>query len=144
MTHKLSNNDLAFREKFETLAIDPSKFDHRAHLRLAYTYLVNNDTDTAYQLMKHSLHAFLNHLGVDISKYHDTITRAWILAVRHFMENTPKCESADALIDANPMMLDSKIMLTHYSTDLLFSDKARAEFVEPDLDPIPRYDESAT
>jgi hypothetical protein len=37
------------------------------------------------------------------------------------------------------MLLDSRIMLTHYSTELLFSDKARAKFVEPDLDPIPRY-----
>jgi len=36
-------------------------------------------------------------------------------------------------------LLDSKIMLTHYSADLLFSDEARARFVEPNLDPIPRH-----
>lgn len=29
-------------------------------------------------------------------------------------------------------------MMTHYSAGLLFSDEARAAFVEPDLDPIPR------
>jgi hypothetical protein len=36
-------------------------------------------------------------------------------------------------------VLDTKIMLTHYSAEVLFSPEARALFVEPDLDPIPRY-----
>jgi hypothetical protein len=144
MTHKLSESDLAFREKFESFAVDPSKFDHRAHLRLAYIYLASSDTEAAYQLMRRSLQAFLDHLGVGASKYHDTMTRAWILAVRHFMEATPDCDSAEAFIDANPIMLDTKIIQTHYSAGLLFSDGARAGFVEPDLDPIPRYDESTT
>ncbi|MFT5516394.1 MAG: hypothetical protein ACI80V_002526 [Rhodothermales bacterium] len=31
-------------------------------------------------------------------------------------------------------------MLTHYSAQLLFSDEARAAFVEPDLHPIPTYE----
>ena len=35
-------------------------------------------------------------------------------------------------------LLDPKIMLTHYSAERLFSPEARAEFVEPDIDPIPR------
>ena len=143
MTHKLSETDLAFRKKFETFAVDPSGFDHRAHLRLAYIYLAGTDTETAYRLMRRSLQAFLDHLGVGGAKYHDTMTRAWILAVRHFMENTPDCDSADAFIDANPLMLDTRIMQTHYSAGLLFSDEARAGFVEPDLDPIPGYDEQA-
>ena len=36
-------------------------------------------------------------------------------------------------------MLDSKIMMTHYSAEVLFSDEARAKFVDPNLHPIPRY-----
>ena len=44
-------------------------------------------------------------------------------------------------IEQNPEMLDSKIMMTHYSAETLFSDEVRVKFVEPDLDPIPRYDE---
>jgi hypothetical protein len=67
------------------------------------------------------------------------MTRAWVMAVRHFMEQTPSSDSADAFIEANPRMLDSKIMLTHYSAEVLFSDEARAKFVEPDLRPIPKY-----
>ena len=55
------------------------------------------------------------------------------------MHRSPDATSADDFIDRNPILLDSKIMLTHYSAGLLFSDAARAAFVEPDLDPIPRH-----
>ena len=55
------------------------------------------------------------------------------------MEKSVAAPCADAFIDANPVMLDSRVMLTHYSTELLFSADARARFVEPDLDEIPRH-----
>ena len=139
MNHQLSQNDSAFCKQFESCELPVAEFDHRAHLRLAYVYLVDHDDDTAYRLMRASLHRYLHHLSVNISKYHDTITHAWILAVRHFMASTPHCRSANSFIDRNPEMLDTKIMLSHYSAEILFSDRARQQFVEPDLDPIPRY-----
>lgn len=40
-------------------------------------------------------------------------------------------------IERNPELLDSRIMLTHYSAEVLFSDEARARFVDPDIQPIP-------
>ena len=135
-----SQADQAFRARFEACEIPPADFDHRSHVRLAYIYLAEQSTDSAYQAMRDSLHRFLRHNDVDIARYHDTITRAWILAVRHFIETTPNSESADEFIAANPVLLDSKIMLEHYSADLLFSEKARADFIEPDLSPIPKYD----
>jgi hypothetical protein len=56
------------------------------------------------------------------------------------MKRTTHAGSSDEFIERNPVMLDSGIMLTHYSAGLLFSPEARAGFVEPDLDPIPRYE----
>jgi hypothetical protein len=56
------------------------------------------------------------------------------------MEWSPGAESADAFIAANPQLLDARIMLTHYSAELLFAQEARAQFVEPDVDQIPGYD----
>lgn len=60
---------------------------------------------------------------------------------RHFMARTPDTISFDALATANPVLLDSKIKLRHYSAERLFSPDARATFVAPDLDPIPRHSE---
>jgi hypothetical protein len=138
--HRVSPADRAFRAEFERCAYPPAAFDHRAHIRLAYAYLCDHDTDTAYEAVRGALLAFLTHHNVGISKYHDTITRAWIMAVRHFMELTPAAGSADDFIAQNPQMLDARIMMTHYSAELLFSDEARRRFVAPDLDPIPRYE----
>ena len=139
MRHQLSLEDQVFRTEFEAHTILPAQFNHRAHIRLAYIYLAEHDTDAAHQLMRKALLSFLNHHGINMSKYHETMTHAWIMAVRHFMERTPSTESYNAFIEQNPSLLDSKIMLTHYTTEVLFSEEARARFVEPNLDPIPSY-----
>ena len=90
--------------------------------------------------MRKALTALLKHAGVDPSqKYHETLTEAWILAVHHHMKNTDNSESADGFIEKNTVMLDSKIMMTHYSAEVLFSEQARQSFVEPNLDTIPGH-----
>jgi hypothetical protein len=138
--HALSEDDRRFRADFEGGALAPAAFDHRAHVRLAYVYLAEGAPDEATRLMRAALLAFIARNGVDPAKYHETMTAAWILAVRHFMAITEPCASADEFIGRNPVLLDSKIMLTHYSAGLLFSPEARAKFVEPDLDGIPRHE----
>jgi hypothetical protein len=137
LAHALSRDDLAFGDDFAGGRITPDQFDHRAHVRLAYVYLATADAGAAAERMRASLLSFLGHHGIDPAKYHETITRAWILAVRHFMDQTAHSASADEFIDANPILLDSRIMLTHYSAEVLFSAEARVRFVEPDLQRIP-------
>ncbi len=140
MHHSISIEDQKFKRDVESCQFPVADFDHRAHLRLAYVYLASNSPETATQKMRNTILGLLTQIGIDPSeKYHETLTEAWILAVHHFMKKTDHARSADELIDKNQMMLDSKIMLTHYSAELLFSDEARSRFVEPDLDPIPRY-----
>lgn len=138
-TFRMSPGDRAFRQDFESGRIEPSDFDHRAHVRLAYVYLAELDPESARGRVRDALLGFLKHHGIDPAKYHETLTAAWTLAVRHFMEQSEGAPDADAFIEANPRLLDSRIMLTHYSADLLFSTEARGHFVEPDLEQIPRY-----
>ena len=139
LNHHLSKSDREFRAAFEAGAFAPADFSHRAHIRLAYVYLAESDVGLALERMRASLVSFLSHHDIPASKYHATLTRAWILAVDYFMHRSPKAFSADDFIARNPLLLDSKIMLTHYSAELLFSDQARMDFVEPNLDPIPRH-----
>lgn len=134
-----SASDRELVRAFESGELSPTTFDHRAHVRLAYAYLAESDPETATAAMRRALHGYLRHHGVDPAKYHETLTRAWILAVHHFMQRSPGAESADAFVEANPPLLDKQIMLTHYSAERLFSPEARTRFVEPNLEPIPRY-----
>jgi hypothetical protein len=140
MSHSLSPDDRLFLADFAACRVHPDAFDHRAHIRLAYAYLAEHEADTALRLMRSALLAFIQHHGIPAAKYHETLTRAWILAVRHFMMTSPDSESAASFIARNPAMLDSRIMMTHYSAEVLFSPEARARFVEPDLKVIPRHE----
>jgi hypothetical protein len=55
------------------------------------------------------------------------------------MAGAAGAESADQFIDRNPRLLDAKIMLSHYSAEVLFGPGARAGFVQPNLAQIPRH-----
>ncbi len=136
-THALSEADRTFRTAFETFAVAPAEFSHEAHVRLAYIHLAELDVDAAVPRMRDALLKFLEHHGIPRSKFHETLTRAWVLAVRHFMNKSSSASAAD-FIARNPQLLDSRIMLTHYSAEVLFSADARESCVEPDLDPIPQ------
>lgn len=138
MSHLASREDRKFSREFEAGRFPPVDFNHRAHVRLAYVYLTEHEAGTAYRMMRVALLYFLTRHGIEQSKSHDTMTRAWIVAVGHFMENSPGAETSDAFIDKNPRMLDAKIMRTQHSAEVLFSEEARAKFVVPAHDPIPK------
>ena len=90
--------------------------------------------------MRAALLAFLRHNGIDPSKYHETMTRAWILAVRHFMEISGDSASADAFIESNPILLDTQDHAHPLLGGAPVLAEARSRFVEPDLGPIPRHE----
>ena len=137
--HGLSPEDRQFCDAFEAGACSPAAFNHRAHIRLAYIYLAEGGVAAALPRMRQALLTFLSKTGVPASKYHETLTQAWIYAVHHFMQPHIDTSSAEDFIDKNPRLLDTKILLTHYTADVLFSPGARTEYLQPDLDPIPRY-----
>jgi len=134
--HAASPEDLEFRSAFERLEIAPAAFNHEAHLRLAYVCLVESDLVSAQARMRKALLTFLAANDIPPEKFHETLTGAWILAVRHFMDRSPSASFAEFLVKSQPLC-DSKVMLTHYSLELLFSPEARAAFVVPNLEAIP-------
>jgi hypothetical protein len=137
MENHASQNDRDFRAAFESSIVAPAEFNHEAHLRLAYVYLVENDLASAQKKMRGALLSFLAAHGIPPEKFHETLTRAWVLAVRHFMSRSPSRCFSEFAVNSQPL-LDSKVMLTHYSASVLFSPSARATYVEPDLEAIPQ------
>lgn len=140
MNHKCSVEDKRYLSAFETYEIDAAAFHHREHLRVAYVLITTYGLEAALARLKTSLIGLLTHLGLGTEKYHETVTYAWLLAVNHFMHMTKQSKSFDDFIQSNSLLLDASIMSTHYSHSLLQSSEAKGTFLEPDLDPIPRYD----
>ncbi|MDP2574380.1 hypothetical protein Q8W40_19470 [Vibrio penaeicida] len=135
----ISNEDRIFCEHVEQCLFPISDFDHKSHIRLAYLYLTQYGVEDAVIKVREVLFNLLKYNDIEpLGKYHETLTKAWLLAVKHFMNKTEKCTTADEFIKHNPALLDTAIMMTHYKKETLFSARARAEFIEPDLLPIPR------
>src|SRR4051794_39278377 len=118
--HRVSADDKAFKELFEQGAIAPSEFGHQSHVRLAYIYLCESDLEAAYSRMRSSILNFISHHRIDPQKYHETLTKAWMMAVHHFMAVSQSASSSLDFVDSNPKLLNSQIMLTHYSKEKLF------------------------
>jgi hypothetical protein len=70
--------------------------------------------------------------------YHETITLFWLRIVSNFAAEQKEeslAATANALIDKYD---DKDFIRQYYSEDLLASAKAKAEWVEPDLKPLPQ------
>jgi hypothetical protein len=137
MTHLLSKADQDFLRQVEACEFPVPKFNHRAHLRLAYIYLVENDLTSAVIRMRNTLTALLKHAGIDpVQKYHETLTTAWLMKVYYFMKQSASCRAADEFIDQHPILLERDLMKCHYSPKAINSQTARTSFVQPDLRPL--------
>ena len=140
MMNAACQQDQQFLAAVELGEFQLAEFSHRAHLRLAYLYLLDTGTTAAWNKMRSTLRNYLRINNVDPDKYHETITAVWIKAVRHFLQLTPCCSSADDFINQQPQLLDANIKLSHYSAERLFSEQARERFLAPDLCELPEYD----
>ncbi|WP_223789129.1 hypothetical protein [Marinicella meishanensis] len=136
-THCLVAQDLMLLAAVENRQLQLAEFNHAVHIKVAYGYLVQVGLAGACQQMPATLRGFLQHHGVDPKKFHATMTEGWLRAIWHFMQHGPASESADEFLQQNPVLLNREILLSHYSHERLFSDRARQRYVEPDLNPFP-------
>ena len=124
---------------FEDASIARGVWKHAEHLAVALYYLEKfNDIEDATKRMRDGLFNLLTEgFKVDLSKempYHETLTVFWMRTVDDFVSKTNDVsltEKANSLIDT----FDKDYPLKFYSREYLFSDDARARFVEPDLQP---------
>jgi hypothetical protein len=121
---------------FEEATIPHDEWKHAEHLVVALYYLTLHDLETAYEKMRAGILNLLEHgFKVDLKKempYHETITLFWMRTVTEYNESR---KDASLLEKANDVAYkwDKDHPLGFYSRELLFSDEARAAFVDPDL-----------
>ena len=128
-------NDVALTRALERGEIANEHFHHASHLHVAWVYLTESlSVQEAANKMRETLRRFAAAAGKP-QKYHETITLFWV----HLLAQAQTAGRAGCLEDvvhANPQLLEKNFPLAYYSANRLFSDEARASWMEPDLKPL--------
>jgi hypothetical protein len=136
-------NDDEFLRRFEDCSLPFDEWTHRAHIKVAYLYLRDNDFDVALAKIRRGIQAYNKVHDVpesDTSGYNETTTCAMMQIVATTMTAygpilpTP---DADAFCDAHPQLLTKHILRLFYSPERRMQPKAKTQFVGPDLAPLP-------
>jgi len=135
MRYKTENEIRGIVKSFEDGTIPRDAWKHAEHLTVALYYLSHHDPETAYAKMRNGIFNLLKAFEVDLKKempYHETMTVFWMRAVADFAASK---NGASLLEKTNELVakFDKDYPLKFYSRELLFSDEARAKFVEGDL-----------
>ena len=131
--------DVELTRALERGEIPNEDFHHLSHLHVAWVYLSESAAaDEAAAKMRCTLQKFAASAG-KAEKYHETITVFWI-ELLHRLRAMAAGKSLEEIVQANPQLLEKNFPLEYYSRDALFSDRARAFWIEPDLKPLPRVE----
>jgi hypothetical protein len=135
-SYKDISDVLAVVSAFENATISRDDWRHAEHLVVALWYLDKHDEKVALDKVRSGiLNLLTSGFQVDLSKempYHETMTVFWVRAVAEFNDTRkemPLAERASELVNT----FDKEYPMKFYSRKLLFSDDARAAYVEPDL-----------
>jgi hypothetical protein len=127
--------DVELTRALERGVIDNAGFHHASHLRVAWVYLAESSSvDEAASKMAATLRRFAASVGKP-EKYHETITVFWLRALAAAARARPGAD-LDAILRAEPDLLDKDLLFAYYTRDRLSNDAARLAWLEPDLQPI--------
>ncbi len=133
--YKTPEDILVVVRGFESGTIPRDKWRHAEHLTVALYYVSHHDFDSALTKMRDGIFNLLKSFGVDLIKempYHETLTVFWIKTVYDF-NNSKKGASILAVCNELIEKFGKDYPLRFYSRERLFSEEARAGFVEADL-----------
>src|SRR6476646_7834389 len=132
MSRKYEKEDdvLDLVRAFEDASIPRDEWTHAEHLIVALYYVSHHDIDTAIEKMRTGILNLLAYgFKVDLGKempYHETITIFWIRTVAAFHASSNGKPIADK-IDEMISRFDKNYLLSFYTSEYLFLDKARTE-----------------
>ncbi|HEY7115853.1 MAG TPA: hypothetical protein VH475_04650 [Tepidisphaeraceae bacterium] len=137
-------SDEEFLRAFEQRTLPFDHWTHRAHVKVAFLYLRALPFGAALEKIRVGIRAYnATHHVPDgpTSGYHETTTVAFLrlvaatLAAYGSKFPTP---DADAFCDTHPQLLTRHVLRLFYSPQSRMDPRAKAEFIEPDLAPLPR------
>jgi hypothetical protein len=129
---------------FEELTLPFEQWTHRAHVKVAFTYLRRHPFDEALRRMRDGVKAYNARHGVPegpTSGYNETTTHAFlhlVAATVHAYGTTHPTPDADAFCDTHPQLMTRHALRLFYSPERRMHPLAKTQFVEPDLAPLPK------
>lgn len=133
-------NDEEFLKKFEAGLFPREQWHHKEHIKVAYLYLRQMPFEQAITRVRQRIKAHNLAQGVSespTSGYHETMTHAWLRLVEVTLKEYGPTENADAFYEQNSQLWQKKTLRLFYSRELFMAPRAKIEFVEPDLAPLP-------
>src|SRR5439155_21141806 len=133
----LTMDDAELVRQFENLTLPFSQWTHRAHVKVAYTYLKRHCFDEALTKMRAGVKTYNGHNKVPespTSGYNETTTHAFLhlsaATMRAYGEPfaTP---DADRFCDTHPQMMTRHSLRLFYSPQRRMDPRAKTEFIEP-------------
>lgn len=117
----------------EAGSINPAKFGHQAHVRLAWTYLRRHPLPGAMTRLRAALQGLARRLGHP-DRYHETVTLAFLFLIQERMARQGGGTDWAAFAAANADLLaDGRAVLDrYYRPETLASPLAREVFLLPD------------
>jgi len=136
MTTHESLSDEVFLSAFLDCSLPPEKFNHRAHMRVAWLLLGRYPLEEAIERICEAIQRYATHLGA-AEKYHRTLSEALVRLMAQGVGRTSR--SWEHFLDANTELLcDVRGMIAkYYSPECLASSEAKRTFVPPDRQPLP-------
>jgi hypothetical protein len=118
---------------FEAATLPPERFDHAAHVRVAWLLLRRFPALEAAARFRESLQRYATALG-KTGLYHETITLAYLFLIGERIARAPAA-TWEEFAAANPDLLRWRpsVLDGYYRPDTLGSELARRAFVLPDL-----------
>ncbi len=136
MENHFNLTDNEFEEKFINCKLNPSDFTHEAHLRLAWLNINRYGIEKAEKNIQKQILNFVEFLGVK-DKFNMTLTIAATKVVYHFMLKSGSNNFKDFVAEFPRLKNNFKDLMTfHYGFDIYNSNRAKKEFLMPDLAPF--------
>ncbi len=128
--------DSEFVAQLERCELDPALFNHEAHIRLAWIFLKRGGIDHAVEQVPQLLLRYVESLGAR-DKYNHTLTVAAVRVVYHFTLRSTATDFQGFIQESPRLITQFKALLaSHYGIDIFRTEKAKSEYLEPDLLPF--------
>jgi hypothetical protein len=129
-------NDREFLRAFHESTLSSEDFRHLGHLRLAWLVLRRHSLEEALPLLSGGIGQYASSKGAS-GMYNETLTQFWVRIVNHALQANPSALEFEQFITTFPILLDKQLPFHHWRRETLGGNRARSDWLEPDLQPLP-------